>query len=104
MLEYPSAIMNRRRQRISSSWQRGLVLAAALCLPTGPAWAGTDNGNGNEGINNGNQNGKDNQTGGNPTAAPEIDPSVAASALAILTGGILVVSDRVRKGQRNREG
>jgi len=37
-------------------------------------------------------------------SAPEIDAGVAVSALAILTGGILLVGDRVRKSRRNREG
>jgi hypothetical protein len=72
-----------------------LVLASALLLSLGTAWAGNDNNQGNE---------NDQGNGTKTTSAPEIDSSVAVSALAILTGGILVVGDRVRKSRRNGEG
>ena len=32
-----------------------------------------------------------------PTAAPELDPGSMAGALALLSGGLLIVSDRVRR-------
>ena len=88
-------LTSRKQRRIRRSVGWSLFLAAALCFPTGLAWA--------QGNGNGNANGWDNPN--NPHySAPEIDAGVAASALAILTGGILLVGDRVRKSRRNREG
>ena len=87
---------SRKQRIIRRSVGRSLSLAAALCLPTGLAWA-EDN------TPDGNANGWNNSH--NPHhSAPEIDSSIAVSALAILTGGVLLVGDRVRKSRRNREG
>ena len=89
---------SRKQRRIRRSVGWSLFLAAALCLPTAPVWAlgGGDYPWWNPPPDNGN---------GTPTrSAPEIDASVAVSALAVLTGGLLLVGDRVRKSRRNREG
>jgi hypothetical protein len=54
--------------------------------------------------NNNNQGGNNNNQGGGTHSAPEIDGTLAVSALAILTGGALLIGDRVRKIRRSREG
>jgi hypothetical protein len=46
--------------------------------------AGTDNGKGNGGQNNGRGNGQ----------APELDPTIFGSGIAMLIGGILILNER----------
>lgn len=36
-------------------------------------------------------------TGGGTSGVPEIDPNSMASALTLLTGGVLMLSDKIRK-------
>ncbi len=96
-------LTTRKGRSIRRSARWSLFLAAALCLPAGLAWAQTDNGKGNGGVpGNGGVNNPNRSS--DSIGAPEIDPSVAASAITILAGGILLVGDRVRRIRRSREG
>ena len=54
---------------------------------------GNGNGNGGSNGNNGN-NGNGNGNGNTPASVPEIDPSGAAVAAALLAGGLLVIRAR----------
>ena len=58
-----------------------LLLTLLACGTTGVALAQHHNNNGNNNNNNGNH-------------APEIDPSSAVSAVALLSGGVLVIRGR----------
>jgi hypothetical protein len=84
-----------------------LVLMTLLAIGTTGFVLGQNNGNGNHGNgNNGNgnngkgNNGKGNNGKGNNGDAgvvPEIDPNSAASAMALLSGGVLVIRGRRKK-------
>jgi hypothetical protein len=65
------------------------LLVALTGATTNLAYAGTDNGNGNGGQNNGNQNGKNKD-------APEFDPSILASGVLLLAGGLLLLNETKR--------
>jgi hypothetical protein len=67
-----------------------IFAATLLCSFLGPAYAGTDNGKGNGGENNGNQNGKS-------WSVPELNPTELGSAVALLCGGLVLMSERRRK-------
>ena len=78
---------------VGSMFRKILGLLFLLAVLTAPATnlvlAGTDNGNGNGGQNNGNQNGKDKD-------APELDPSVLASGVLLLAGGMFLLNESRR--------
>ena len=109
---------SRKQRRIRRSVGWSLFLAAALCLSAGPAWAqATPSPTATQGSGviqtvftaiqsflSNIVNALEQDNNQRIHSAPEIDASVAVSALAILTGGILLVGDRVRKSRRNREG
>jgi hypothetical protein len=74
-----------------------LVLMTLLAIGTTGFVLGQNNGNGNHGNGN---NGKGNNGKGNNGDAgvvPEIDPNSAASAMALLSGGVLVIRGRRKK-------
>ena len=73
----------------------GLVLI--LVALGGPAFAGNGDGNNGNGKGNGGNGGDKGGKGGGTVTAPEIDLGVLPSALMLLTGGTLVLTDRIRK-------
>jgi hypothetical protein len=79
-----------------------LVLMTLLAIGTTGFVLGQNNGNGNHGNGNNGKgnNGKGNNGKGNNGDAgvvPEIDPNSAASAMALLSGGVLVIRGRRKK-------
>lgn len=70
--------------------QRLLAGATVMLLTTGPVWAGGENGNQGKGNNC-----QGNSCGGN-FKAPEIDAASGTSAIALLTGVLLLVGERSR--------
>ena len=73
--------------------QRLLAGAAIMLLATGNAWSGGANGNNGQGNNcQGNSCGK----------APEIDAASGTSAIALLTGIILLMKERRRSNRSSK--
>ena len=72
---------------------RQILLAGAtvMLLATTPAWSGGVNGN--NGVGNQCQG---NSCGGSTAQAPEIDAASGMSAIALLTGVLLLVGERSR--------
>ena len=71
---------------------RLLVGVTLIALATGTAWAKPDNGCG--------------PSGGTPpkcVAAPEIDASSGASAIALLAGVVFLISERSRRRRSHRD-
>lgn len=79
---------------------KSLILALLLALGTTAVVGLVGLGNGNNGgkgnQGSGNQN-SGNNGGGNGGAVPEIHPASAASAIALLSGGLLILRGRRRK-------
>ena len=78
---------------------KACTIALLMAALIGPAVANNGNGNGNGNGGNGNGNGGNgNGNGGNgdnPTVtAPEIDPGSAVAALALMSCGTLILTDR----------
>ncbi len=76
---------------------RNLFMAAVLTL--GTASLGHAEGNQRHGPNqqngqNENGQGENEQNGTRPTAVPEIDPTAAVAALAMLTCGVFIIRAR----------
>jgi len=71
-----------------------LTVLSVGVLVLGMVMGASAQGNGNRNRNgNGNENGNAN---GNASAVPEIDPSSAAQAVALLTAGLLLIRGRRR--------
>jgi hypothetical protein len=71
--------------------RQGLLAGATvMLLTTSPVWAGGENGNQGKGNNC-----QGNSCGGN-FKAPEIDAASGTSAIALLTGVLLLVGERSR--------
>lgn len=72
--------------------QRLLAGATVMLLTTSPVWAGGENGNHGKGNDcQGNSCG-----GGGNFKAPEIDAASGTSAIALLTGVLLLAGERSR--------
>jgi hypothetical protein len=69
-----------------------LVVSLLSCVLVGPGYGGTDNGKGNNGQNHGHGN------GGDPPAAPELNPSLAG--VGLLGVGALMLNERRRLNKR----
>jgi hypothetical protein len=75
-----------------------LALTALLLLATSGLVLGQNGQEQNgQGQNDQGQNGQNGQNGHNGAGAPEIDPGSAVGALALLSGGILVIRGRRKK-------
>jgi hypothetical protein len=84
--------------------KRRILRVLSVCLLVfgmvgGASAQGNSRGNGNgNGHGNGNANANANANGnGNTSSVPEIDPSSAAQAIALLTAGLLVIRERRRR-------
>jgi hypothetical protein len=76
--------------------QRLLIVLTLMCLATGTAWSGGKNGNngrGNDGCRGRSCNSNGNGNGGK---MPEMDAASGGSAIALLTGMVLLMKERKR--------
>jgi hypothetical protein len=71
--------------------QRLLAGATVMLLASTPVWSGGVNGNNGKGNNC-----QGNSCGGGNFEAPEIDAASGASAIALLTGVLLLLGERSR--------
>jgi S-adenosylmethionine synthetase len=76
-----------------------LASTAAMLLTTSPAWSGGENGNHGRGNNC-----QGNSCGGGSFRAPEIDAASGTSAIALLTGIILLMKERTRSRRSSKAG
>lgn len=79
--------------------QRLLIVLTLMCLATGTAWSGGKNGNNGRGNDEcrGNCGYKDKDKGGGVRrTAPEMDAASGGSAIALLSGMVLLMAERKR--------
>jgi hypothetical protein len=70
-----------------------LLVFVVLAISSGPALAQQGGNNNNQGGNNNNHGGNNNPGAG---AAPELDPGIAVTGVALLAMGMLILIDRRR--------